>query len=190
MEEWCTTHGIHHESSAPYSQWQNGIVERMMQTLWEGSEAMRKHAAAPESFWPLTLLAFAYTRNRMAMGERDESPHEPWNDIKVPLRRRIGHLRTWGSRCYSLVPKDTRRKTDDKAKVCVHVGYSSRCNGYLLLDPDEGELFVSTSVMFDETRLHAVQRRKCRAKPTAGPGPGTWRTWWRRKHRRWVWGWG
>jgi hypothetical protein len=60
--------GIVHEVSAAYSQWQNGIVERAIGVAWEGAEAMRKDAGAPARYWPLSLLAFAFTRNLLALG--------------------------------------------------------------------------------------------------------------------------
>lgn len=42
MQDWCAAHHISHELSAPYCQWQNGRVERAIQTVWQGAEAMRR----------------------------------------------------------------------------------------------------------------------------------------------------
>jgi len=35
IREWCTKHGIIQDVSAPYCQWQNGRVERTIQTVWQ-----------------------------------------------------------------------------------------------------------------------------------------------------------
>ena len=153
VREWCSRNGIRHEKSAPYSQWQNGIAERAIKTAWEGSEAMRKAAGAPGEYWPYSLLAFVHTRGRVALGVDSRSPYEKWWNVDVPLGRRIQHLRIWGCKCYAWVPKELRKKLDDKARVCVHLGYSSSTKGYVVQDTDTaGKVMVSTCVVFDETQ--------------------------------------
>ena len=89
VADWCKEGGISHERSAAYEQWQNGVVERSMRTVWEGSEAMRKDAGAPDCFWPHTVDAFVHVFNRLALGDSDRSPHEKWNDIDVPGAARL-----------------------------------------------------------------------------------------------------
>ena len=44
VQDWCKKHGIYHEFSAPYSQWQNGVAERLIGVCWAASEASRKLA--------------------------------------------------------------------------------------------------------------------------------------------------
>ena len=103
VREWCTGEGI--GLSTAYEQWQNGVVERGMRTVWEGSEAMRKNSGAPECFWPHTVESFVHVFNRMALGESERSPHEMWHDVDIFLGKRIAHLRTWGCKAYAFVPK-------------------------------------------------------------------------------------
>ena len=153
IREWCVDNGIRHEFSAAYSQWQNGLCERAIQTVWQGAEAMRKDARAPGKWWPYSLLAFAYTRNLLALGESDRSPYEKWWGVTVPLEKRLRRLRIWGCKAYSHVPEQLRKKGDDKARVCVHLGYAPTTKAYILMDINTGEVFTSTaSVGFDETK--------------------------------------
>ena len=115
VRTWCKGWGIRHEVSAPYSQWQNGKAERAIKQCWEGSESMRKGASAPARFWPFSLTAFVHVRNMAALGEEERSPYERWYCVTIPLLRRIRHVRIWGCKAYALVPKELRRKLDDKA---------------------------------------------------------------------------
>jgi hypothetical protein len=128
------------------------MAERAIKSAWEGSEAMRKEGGGPAKYWSFSLLAFVHTRNLLAMGEEERSPHELWEGIVVPLERRLRHLRVWGAKCYPLVPRELRKKLDDKARVCVFVGYSDRTKGYLALELATGKVITAVSVVFDETQ--------------------------------------
>ena len=113
MREWCAAEGVTAELSSPYCQWQNGKVERAIQTAFQGSEALRKDAHAPAVLWPFSLRAFIHTRNRVAL-RGTTSPWEKWNPTtQQPLEKRIGQLRVWGSKCYRFVPPEKRVKLDN-----------------------------------------------------------------------------
>ena len=58
VRRWVALTGIKHGLSAPYCQWQNGIVERAMQTVWQGAQALRIGGGAPSELWPFALSAF------------------------------------------------------------------------------------------------------------------------------------
>jgi hypothetical protein len=148
---WCRGRGVTHELSAPYCQWQNGIAERFVRTVWSGAEAMRKHAGMPARYWPFAIQAFTYTWSRMAMGDDDRSPVEQWNLTTVPLGQRVAHLRTFGCRCYVHVAKALRGRLDDKARLAVFIGYSDRSKAYLAIDIQSGKVLTAVSVAFDET---------------------------------------
>ena len=153
LAAWCRKRGVTQELSAPYCQWQNGIAERCVRTVWNGAEAMRKHAGMPARYWPYSIQAFAYTRSRLAMGDDDRSPVERWHSITVPLSKRLAHLRTLGCRCYVHIPKALRRRLDDKARLCIFMGYSDKSKAYLAIDIETGQLLTAVSVAFDETNF-------------------------------------
>ena len=151
VKDWCRENGINREISAPYSQHQDGIAERAIQTLWWGSEALRKAAGAPPSLWERTIQAFAHVKNRMALGESDRSPWEKWNGVTIDMKTRLQHVRIWGTKCYAYVPKELRDKFGDRARVCVMFGYSKTSKAYVLYDLRTRVVFEASSVMFDET---------------------------------------
>ena len=149
VREWCEGLGVRHELSVAYSQWQNGVAERTIRTVWEGAEAIRKDAGWPLAMWPFSIRAFVHVFNRLALGEDDASPYEKWHMVPIPFLRRVQHLRIIGCLCYALVPKDLRTKGADKARICVHLGYATESKAYLLLELSSGKTFVAASVVFD-----------------------------------------
>ena len=153
VREWCESLGVKHELSAAYSQWQNGVAERTIRTVWEGAEAIRKDAGWPLAMWPLSVRAFVHVFNRLALGEKDVSPYERWHMVPIPLLRRVQHLRIIGCLCYALVPKELRVKGADKARICMHLGYATESKAYSLMELTTGKVFVATSVVFDETKM-------------------------------------
>ena len=48
------------------------------------------------------------------------------------------------------VPKQLRRKLDDKAKKMIMVGYQGESSNYRLYDPDKRKVSVSRDVVFEE----------------------------------------
>jgi hypothetical protein len=116
--------GIRHDLSSVYCQWQDGKSECFIRIYWEGGEVMRKATGAPARYWPFSLRTFNHVHDLMPRRTK-ESPWEGWNGVNVPFVKRIEHLRVWGTRCFFLVPKELRKKLDDKACECLSVGYSS-----------------------------------------------------------------
>ena len=151
IRDWCKANSIRHELSSPHHQYQNGLVERAIQTAWQGSEAMRKHAGAPPAAWELCMRAFLHTRERLSPGTSGLSPYERWHNVTIPIKVRLAHLRVWGCKAYAYVPKSQRKKFGDHCRVCVLVGYSDRSKAYLLLDLKTGTIITTPSAIFDET---------------------------------------
>ena len=152
IRDWCASIGARHEFSAAYHQHANGVVERAMQTVWQGSEATRKGAGAPVHYWWHSLSHFVQVRNLLPSRSRgDRSPWELWWGIVVPLAKRISHLRVFGSLCWRFVPKPLRGKFDDRGRPSIFIGLSTTTKGYNVLDLETGRVYCSPSVAFDET---------------------------------------
>ena len=52
--------GITHETSAQYSQWQNGVAERMNRTLVEMARSNLQHAELPNVWWAEAVNTAAF----------------------------------------------------------------------------------------------------------------------------------
>ena len=150
IKTWCLQHGILQELSAPYCQWQNGIVEKAIQGVWQGGQTLRLASGASESWWVFAVLAYVHTRNLLAMGAHALSPWERWWGISVPLLTRIEKLRTWGCLCYKHIPTALRGKLQEKGEPSIMMGYSSTSKAYLVRSISTGVVSTSANVIFNE----------------------------------------
>ena len=93
FEDYCSSKGVRHETSVPYTPQQNGVAERMNPTLIESVRAMLTHAQQDKSLWAEAVNAAAYIRNRSPTSAlKQQTPYQVWTG-KVPD---VWHLRVWG----------------------------------------------------------------------------------------------
>ncbi|KRZ71003.1 Retrovirus-related Pol polyprotein from transposon TNT 1-94 [Trichinella papuae] len=142
--------GIEHQFSAPYTPQQNGVAERKNRALVEMAKCMLTDAKLPERFWGEAVCTAAYLQNRLPSRSISKTPFELWTGIKP----NVDHIRIFGSKAYSYIPKQKRRKWDNKAREGVIVGYGSTTKGYRLLNPTTNEIWISRSVKIIEDDSH------------------------------------
>ncbi|KAI0995497.1 hypothetical protein K3495_g12682 [Podosphaera aphanis] len=98
--------GIIKQISAPYTQHQDEVAERLNRTLITIVRCMLAQANLPSRFWDAAVLAACYLRNRLPMRKNNLSSFEMINN----LAPKISHLKVWGCICYSLIDhKDPQR---------------------------------------------------------------------------------
>jgi len=66
-------------------------------------------------------------------------------------------VRIFGSKAYAHVPKELRRKLDEKVKEIVFVGYAEDAKGYRLLNKSTDKVIVSRDVNFLEDGSEAKE---------------------------------
>jgi transposase InsO family protein len=65
IEEYLDEEGIGHELSVPYTQKQNGIVERKNRTLIEAARTMLDEYKTSDSFWAEAINTTCHCINRL-----------------------------------------------------------------------------------------------------------------------------
>ena len=60
------------------------------------------------------------------------------------------HLKVFGCKAFMHVPKEQRSKLDDKATMCIFIGYGDEEFGYRLWDSEKQKIVKSRDVMFHE----------------------------------------
>ena len=76
--EFCSTHGIIHQTTAPYTPMQNGVAERKNRTLKNMINSMLINSGAPHNLWGEALLAANTILNRIPHKKSDQSPYKIW----------------------------------------------------------------------------------------------------------------
>ena len=102
MQDDFKSMGIVWEPCAPYTQHQNGVSERMIQTILLMARTMLHDVQLDfNELWPEAVRTAVYIRNRSPTSALPNlTPYEAWYGEKPSL----GHIRPFGCPAYSLVP--------------------------------------------------------------------------------------
>ena len=111
----------------------------------ECARDMLKGKNISNGFWEEAINTIVYLKNR-----------SPTNILylKIPFellygyKPEVGHLRVFGSKVFSHIPKDEKRKLDAKSIKCTFLGYYDDHKAYKLLDLNSHKLIESRDVIF------------------------------------------
>lgn len=104
----------------------------------------------PKRLWAEAISTVGYYQNRSATSElQSMSPHEAFTG-EWPSEQ---HLKVFGCHVYDHVPKDERRKLDAKPQKCILLGYGTETKCYRLYNQEDGRIFFSRDVKFNELSL-------------------------------------
>jgi len=67
----------------------------------------------------------------------------------------VGHLRVFGCKYFSHIPKDERRKLDAKSSKCIFIGYCDDHKVYKLFDTSSHKLIASRDVVLHENPVES-----------------------------------
>ena len=76
--DFCSQHGIIHQTTTPYSPQQNGVVERKNITLKEMTNALLLSSGLLQNLWGEAILSTNYIVNRIPQKKTNKSPYELW----------------------------------------------------------------------------------------------------------------
>lgn len=140
--------GIKRQLSVPESPQQNGLAERLNQTLANITRCFLIESGANLNFWAEAACTAAYVLNkRPSTAIKGNTPERLWSNKEPNLK----NLKVFGSRVWSHVRSyEKRSKFDPKAKECVFVGYPDGIKGYKLWDLKNRKFFISRDVVFEE----------------------------------------
>lgn len=148
FQQYLIKHGIRRQLTVPGTPQQNGVAERINQTLLDMTRCVLIESGVPKTLWADAITTAAHIRNRCpSKAIASKIPEELWLGKKT----RVDHLRVYGCRAWSVQQTRYRRtKLDPKATECVLVGYPEGVKGYKLWDRKTDKFFLSRNVVFDE----------------------------------------
>lgn len=147
FDQYLQKHGIKHQKTAPYTPQQNGVSERFNRTIVEKTRCMLIDAGLEKLFWAEAASTAVYILNRIpCKGTGKKTPEELWSNKKPVLAM----MRVFGCTAMVHIPKEKRKKLDDKSSECIFVGYSDESKAYRLYSKQNGNIIVSRDVIFLE----------------------------------------
>jgi hypothetical protein len=103
LDEFCKAEGIERQHTVRARPQQNGVAERVNQTMEEGVVSMLFEAGLPLSFWGEALASFVHVWNRVStLALSGMTPYEVFYKEKPNVSR----LRVWGCVAYVHIQKD------------------------------------------------------------------------------------
>ena len=138
--------GIIHEFIAPYTQQQNGVVERKNRILIEMINAMLSKSNLTECFRGEAMLTTCCILNRVPNKRNSITPYELCNKKKSNLN----YFRVWGHRAIVRVPEPKKRKLGERGIECIFIGYAERSKAYKLfvIEPNACIMFNIQLMLF------------------------------------------
>lgn len=148
--ELCKKNGIKHEKSTAYSPQQNGISERMNRTLTEKMRCMLFEGKCEKRLWGEALLAAANIINILPnSANENRSPDEVWNGKKPDISK----FKLFGCKALALIPKQKRKKLDEKTLETIYLRPADDVKAYRLYDKCNRRIIVSRDVTFFEDQM-------------------------------------
>ena len=129
FSDFCTQHGIVHQTTAPYTPQQNGVVERKNRTLKDMINSMLNSSGLPHNLWGEALLTANFILNRIPFKNSNKSPYELWKG-RIPSYKMI---KVWGCLEKVLIPLLKRKKLGSKTIDCVFIGFENASAAYRFL---------------------------------------------------------
>ena len=99
-----------------------------------------------KNLWAEALRTATYTKNRLPSEALPTgmTPYEQFTGQKPNLSK----LRTFGCWAWAVIPREGRRKLNERAEKCFFLGYETK--GYRLLRCNSNEVIHSRDVYFNE----------------------------------------
>lgn len=148
--------GIRPQYTAPYTPEQNGVAERKNRTLMEAARCMLIDASMDNRYWAEAVNTANFLQNILPSTAIEKTPYELWYGRKAS----VDNLRIFGCEGYTLIPKEKRRKLEDKSLLLTFVGYSTESKGYRMLDKETNRITISRDVKFDENYEMNIVKEK------------------------------
>jgi hypothetical protein len=143
--------GISYEPSAPYTQNQNGVSERMIRTITEKTRSLLSDSGISEGFWEEAASTAVYLRNRSPTSALTNNI-TPYNILKLE-KPSVGHLRRFGCNAYVYIHPNLRTKWKPRVLHCTFLGYvNNTTKQYRVWDRNGRRILTvaATNVQFNE----------------------------------------
>ncbi|RVW26889.1 Retrovirus-related Pol polyprotein from transposon TNT 1-94 [Vitis vinifera] len=154
FDEFCRKEGIVRHRTVRHTPQQNGVAERMNQTLVQRARCMRIDAGLSKKFWAEAVNTAAYLVNRSPSTAIDfKTPQEVWSGKPS----NYSGLKIFGCPAYAHVSDG---KLEPRAMKCIFLGYATGVKGYRLWCTEDRtpKFIISRDVTFDESAMFGQRK--------------------------------
>ncbi|UYV67617.1 hypothetical protein LAZ67_5001384 [Cordylochernes scorpioides] len=153
----CKRFGIIHEFTAPYVHEQIGRIERDNRTIVEAARSMLNSRNLPGFFWAEACNTATNILNRSATKQTTgTTPYELFFGTKP----NVANYKIFGCNAYMHIPKENRKKWDNKSIKLMFLGYENTSKNFRLWDWKTRKIRISKDVTFDEKATQATPDRE------------------------------
>ena len=109
------------------------------------ARSMLKAKNFPNEYWGEAMACSIYILNFSPTNSvKNQVPQEAWSGMKSS----VSHFKVFGCVSYPHVPRELRRKLDDRSEKCIFIGYSEQSKAYRLYNLITKKLIASKYVKF------------------------------------------
>ncbi|UYV62853.1 hypothetical protein LAZ67_2002154 [Cordylochernes scorpioides] len=143
----CKRFGIIHEFTAPYVHEQIGRIERDNRTIVEAARSMLNSRNLPGFFWAEACNTATHILNRSAT---KQTPGTTPYELFFGTKPNVANYKIFGCNAYMHIPKENRKKWDNKSIKLMFLGYENTSKNFRLWDWKTRKIRISKDVTFDE----------------------------------------
>jgi hypothetical protein len=149
VRDWLNSHHIKLQLSTPYNHWQNGQIERDVQSVMDTARTLMAASRAPPSYWYHAVKYACYVINRSPSKGHDKTPYEYVTGEKPDVSNFVPF---YCPGVYHCTKEERKHKAwAYKAEPCRMLGYDENTkDGYIVLKVRNGEILTRRDCIFDE----------------------------------------
>jgi hypothetical protein len=147
--DWLAEKGIAKQSSAPYTQSQNGLAEQAIQMLNTMISCMLIQSGLPVTFWAEAVLYSAVVINAVPKVKQSKSPYH----IMFNKKFLIHMIHPFSCEACAYIPASKRRKFALKAEKCIFLGIQHGYAAYCLFQLSDSTIMMSREVIFRDNKF-------------------------------------
>ena len=164
---WLSANGIRQELSAPYAKYQNGFVERHIQTIQNMISTALNTSGMTIGYWGEAAMWAKSTWNATP---RDENGAKSPYYIVTGREIEMSFLHPFGCQAFSRISNEKQVKFHDKSIECIFLNYDTRSKGYRLRPRGDRYKTVLVRAQRDVTfHDHIFPRKIAKEKDEKGP---------------------
>ena len=140
FKQYCLDNGIQRELTQINTPQQNGVSECRNRTLMERARSLASDSNLPVTLWSEAVSTANYLTNHSPTSANSGQTPQQIYTGKLP---NVSHFCIFGSLAFVHVPKEGRKKLDNRTRIYLFLGYDEETKAFRLFDPMHRKVILS-----------------------------------------------